>query len=361
MVLLEPGRLGDFELPNRLIMAPLARARSLEPNREPPERVVTYYRQRATAGLIISEAGHVAADSVSRPGGSGMHTEGHMQAWRNVTDAVHQDGGRIFQQLFHLGRKAHQSRLPGNATPVAPSAIAARGEVPTPSGPQPWPVPRELASAEIPLLVETFRRAIELSKFAGFDGVEVHAANGFLIDQFLRDSTNQRNDAYGGTIGNRSRFLLQIVDAAIGIFGRGRVGVRVSPHFTQDGIDDSDRAALFGHVADELDARQIAYLHLIESDAVPRPERLAPILRQRFRGAFILAEGYTRESATKAVAEGRADFVAFGALFIANPDLVERFSHRAPLNPPDTATFYNGGEEGYIDYPFLADEHEAAP
>ncbi len=354
MVLFQPGRLGDIELPNRLVMAPLARARSLEPSREPPEHVVTYYRQRATAGLIISESGHVAADSVSRPGGSGMHTEGHMLAWRKVTDAVHQDGGRIFQQLFHLGRKAHQSRLPGNSFPVAPSAIAASGEVPTPDGARPWPVPRELALAEIPLLVETFRHAVSFSKAAGFDGVEIHAANGFLIDQFLRDSTNRRTDAYGGTIVNRSRFLLEIVDDAIGIFGRGRVGVRISPHFVQDNIGDSKPAALFAHVAEQLDARGIAYLHLIESDAVPLEQRLAPALRGRFHGSLILAEGYTRESATAAIAEDRADFVAFGALFIANPDLVERFRRGAALNPPDLTTFYNGGERGYIDYPFLA-------
>jgi N-ethylmaleimide reductase len=354
MALFRSGRLGDFELPNRLIMAPLARARSLEPNREPPERVVTYYRQRATAGLIISEAGHVAADSVSRPGGSGMHTDGHMLAWRKVTDAVHEAGGRIFQQLFHLGRKAHPTRLPDNAIPVAPSPVAARGEVPTANGPQRWPMPRELSSVEISTLVATFRNAINLSKAANFDGVEVHAANGFLIDQFLRDATNRRSDQYGGTIVNRSRFLLEVVDAAIEIFGSGRVGVRVSPHFVQDGIDDSDRTTLFGYVADQLSAREIAYVHLIESDTVPQSQRLAPIIRQRFRGPLILAEGYTRESATKAITEGRADFVAFGALFIANPDLVERFRRGAALNPPDTSTFFNGGEQGYIDYPFLA-------
>jgi N-ethylmaleimide reductase len=361
MVLFKLGRLGDFELPNRLIMAPLARARSLEPNREPPERVVTYYRQRATAGLIISEAGHVAADSVSRPGGSGMHTDGHMLAWRKVTAAVHEAGGRIFQQLFHLGRKAHPTRLPHNAIPVAPSPIAARGEVPTPKGPQPWPVPRQLRNSEIELLFETFRNAIYLSKVAGFDGVEIHAANGFLIDQFLRDGTNRRTDAYGGTIVNRSRFLLEIVDTAIGIFGPGRVGVRISPHFVQDGIQDSDPTGLFGYVADQLDKREIAYLHLIESDAVPSGQRLAATLRRRFRGALILAEGYTQESATKAIAEQRADFVAFGALFIANPDLVERFRHGAMLNSPDTTTFYNGDEQGYIDYPFLTEGETRVP
>ncbi|WP_437883998.1 alkene reductase [Pseudomonas sp. LRF_L74] len=355
MSLFQPGQLGELELANRLVMAPLGRARSDERSREPLPRVATYYSQRASAGLIVSEATHVAAESVSRPGGSAIHDDAQVEAWKPVTAAVHAEGGRIFQQLFHLGRKAHQSRTPNHQLPVAPSAIAARGEVATPDGQQPFPVPRALALEEVAQRVEDFRRAARNAGQAGFDGVEIHAANGYLIDQFLRDGANQRSDAYGGSVEKRARFLLEIVDAAIDELGASRVGVRVSPHFRVDGIDDSDPAALYAYVADQLQARGIAYLHLIEPDSTPANERLAPDLRQRFKGAFILAAEFDRDSAIRAIAEGRADFIAFGRLFIANPDLVERFRRQAPLNTPDEASFYVGGDHGYIDYPFLGE------
>ncbi|KQQ56012.1 alkene reductase [Pseudomonas sp. Leaf127] len=354
MSLFQPGRLGSLDLANRVVMAPLGRARSDVENRQPLPRTVTYYRQRASAGLIISEATHVAPESVSRPGGSAIHDAAHVQAWQPVTEAVHTAGGRIFQQLFHLGRKAHQSRVPDNALPVAPSAIAARGEVPTPEGPQPFPVPRALQREEIAQRVDDFRRAARHAGQAGFDGVEIHAANGYLIDQFLRSASNQREDDYGGSVENRARFLLEIVDAAVEELGTGRVGVRVSPHFTGDGSGDRDPAALYAYVADQLQARGIAYLHLIEPDSLPEPQRLAPDLRQRFKGALILAGEFDRAGALRAIEQGRADFIAFGRLFIANPDLVERLQRQAPLNAPDEASFYVGGEAGYIDYPFLS-------
>ncbi|ACO78381.1 NADH:flavin oxidoreductase/NADH oxidase [Azotobacter vinelandii CA] len=354
MSIFQSGQIGNLALANRIVMAPLGRARSDVQSRVPLPRVATYYSQRAGAGLIVSEATHVSPNSVSRPGGSAIHTAEQVEGWKAVTAAVHAAGGRIFQQLFHLGRKAHQGRLPGNALPVAPSAIAAQGEVETPQGPQPFPVPRALERAEIPALVEEFRQAARNSLLAGFDGVEIHAANGYLIDQFLRDGSNRRQDDYGGSVANRARLLLEIVDAVIGVFGPGRVGVRISPHFEVDGIGDSDPAALYTHVAEQLQARGIAYLHLIEPDSVEPARRLAPRLRQLFRGAFILAGEFDRARAIRALAEGRADFVAFGRLFIANPDLVERLRREAPLNPPDEATFYSGEEHGYIDYPFLA-------
>ena len=218
---------------------------------------------------------------------------------------------------------------------------------------QPFVTPRALETAEIPALVEDFRRASANAKSAGFDGVEIHAANGYLIDQFLRDGSNQRKDAYGGSVENRARFLLEIVDAAIEELGAAKVGVRVSPHFEVDGIHDSNPAVLYAHVAKELQARGIAYLHLIEPDAVPEHKRLAPQLRQLFNGALILAGEFDRDSAQHALEQGRADFIAFGRLFIANPDLVERLRERAPLNTPDEASFYVGGDQGYIDYPFL--------
>lgn len=353
MSLFQPGRLGTLELANRLVMAPLGRARSDVDTRQPLPRTVTYYRQRASAGLIVSEATHVSAESVSRPGGSAIHDDAQVQAWQPVTEAVHAAGGRIFQQLFHLGRKAHQSRLPNNELPIAPSAIAARGEVPTPEGPQPFPVPRALRREEIVQRVEDFRRAARNAGRAGFDGVEIHAANGYLIDQFLRNASNQREDDYGGSVENRARFLLQIVDAAIAELGAERVGVRVSPHFTVDGSGNSDPAALYAYVTDQLQARGIAYLHLIEPDSTPAGQRLAPDLRQRFKGALILAAEFDRDSALRAIEQGRADFIAFGRLFIANPDLVERLQQQAPLNAPDEASFYVGGDAGYIDYPFL--------
>lgn len=354
MSLFQPGRLGQLELHNRLVMAPLGRARSDLDTRQPLPRVVTYYRQRASAGLIVSEATHVSAESVSRPGGSAIHDDAQVQAWQPVTAAVHAEGGRIFQQLFHLGRKAHPSRLPNHELPVAPSAIAAQGEVPTPEGPQPFPVPRALARDEIAQRVEDFRHAARNAGRAGFDGVEIHAANGYLIDQFLRNASNQREDDYGGSVQNRARFLLEIVDAAIAELGADHVGVRVSPHFTVDGSGDSDPRALYLYVVDQLQVRSIAYLHLIEPDSTPDEQRLAPELRQRFKGALILAGEFDRERAIHAIEQGRADFIAFGRLFIANPDLVERLRLQAPLNAPDESSFYVGGDAGYIDYPFLS-------
>lgn len=360
MTLFQSGSLGDLELANRILMAPLGRARSDKQSREPLPRVSTYYRQRASAGLIVSEATHVSPYSVSRPGGSAIHTEAQAKAWAEVTAAVHEAGGLIFQQLFHLGRKAHPSRLPGNALPVAPSAIAAQGIAETSDGPQPFPIPRALALEEIPAVIEAFRQAARYSKAAGFDGIEVHAANGYLIDQFLRDGANQRQDEYGGSVQNRARLLLEVVDALLEVFGPQRLGVRLSPHFQVDGSHDSDPAALYSYVAEQLQARQLAYLHLIEPDSTDEAQRLAPRLRELFQGALILAGEFNADSAQRALDEGRADFIAFGRLFIANPDLVERFRLQAPLNAPDEASFYVGEEQSYIDYPFWQAERATA-
>lgn len=353
MTLFNPIRVGSLELPNRIVMAPLGRARNEPASREALARSVTYYVQRASAGLIISEATHVSATTVSRLGTGAIHTDGQVAAWQAVTTAVHAAGGRIFQQLFHLGRKADPARTPGH-WPFAPSVVAARGTVPTAEGPKPFPVPRTLTLDDIATVVEEFRKAIVNSRAAGFDGVEIHAANGFLIEQFLRDDANLRDDRYGGTAENRSRFLLEIVDAAIAIFGAGRVGVRVSPHFTVDGDGDSDPKTLFAVVAAALDARGIAYLHLIEPDTVASERRLGPALRTIFKGPIILADGFSRNTAHQAIDAERADLVAFGRLYISNPDLVERFRHpEGPLNAGDESTFHAGGDEGYIDYPSL--------
>jgi len=354
MTLFSPLRVGALTLPNRVVMAPLGRARADVERRTPTASVCTYYAQRATAGLIVSEATHVSPDSVSRPGTAAIHEEAQVEAWRRVTDAVHAAGGRIVQQLFHLGRKADPARLPRGGLPVAPSAIAARGEFSTIDGPRPFPVPRVLEADEIPAIVAAFGRAAHNARRAGFDGVEIHGANGFLIDQFLRDGANVRSDRYGGSVENRARFLLAIVDAARAVFGADRVGVRVSPHATGDGTTDSAPAALYAYVAEQLRARGVAYLHLIEPVTTPEAERLGPLLRRTFGGPFILCGGFDRASAARALEEARADLIAFGTGYIANPDLVERLRRDAAWNPPDPSTFYSGGDAGYIDYPFLS-------
>lgn len=355
MSLFTPLRIGSLQLPNRVVMAPLGRARAHVERREPTDSVIEYYVQRATAGLIVSEATHVAFDSVSRPGTAAIHTEGQVAAWRRVTDAVHASGGRIFQQLFHLGRKADPERLPYAGLPKAPSAVAARGEFSTPSGPRPFPVPRAVEPEEIGGLVGEFGAAAANARRAGFDGIEIHGANGFLIDQFLRDGANRRRDTHGGPIENRARFLLEIVDAVSQVFGPERIGVRVSPHATADGMGDSAPRATFEYVARQLSARAIAYLHLIEPVTTPEPDRLGPLLRRAFAGPLILCGGFDRNSAQAALDEARADLIAFGVGYIANPDLVERLRRDAAWNRPDPATFYSGGDAGYIDYPFLDD------
>jgi len=355
MSLFTPIRIGSLELPNRVIMAPLGRARAHVERREPTDSVVAYYVQRASAGLIVSEATHVAFDSVSRPGTAAIHSEGQVAAWRRVTDAVHAAGGRIFQQLFHLGRKADPARLPYEGLPKAPSAIAALGELSTPAGPRRFPTPRAVEIEEIPALVGEFGAAAANARRAGFDGVEIHGANGFLIDQFLRDAANHRTDAHGGAVENRARFLLEVVDAVSAVFGPDRVGVRISPHATADGMGDSAPRETFAHVAEQLAARRVAYLHLIEPVGTPEDERLGPIVRRVFTGPLILCGGFDRSSAQAALDEGRADLIAFGVGFIANPDLVERLRRRALWNPPDPATFYSGGDKGYLDYPFLSE------
>ncbi len=355
MSISRPFKIGPLELPNRIVMAPLGRARAHVERREPTDSVVKYYVQRASAGLIVSEATHVAFDSVSRPGTSAIHSEGQVAAWRRVTDAVHAAGGRIFQQLFHLGRKADPARLPYVGLPKAPSAIAARGEFSTPEGPRPFPVPRPLEVEEIPALVLEFGAAAANAKRAGFDGVEIHGANGFLVDQFLRDFANRRSDGYGGSAQNRARFLLEVVDAVSDVFGADRVGVRISPHATADGIGDSAPRETYEHVARQLGARGVAYLHLIEPVATPEHERFGVLVRSAFRGPLVLCGGFDGPSARAAIDEGRADLIAFGVGFIANPDLVARLERGAPWNRPDTSTFYSGGDQGYIDYPFLTE------
>ena len=347
--LFSPVQVGPYTLRNRMVMAPMTRNRAGQGN-VPSDLAVAYYTQRASAGLIITEGTQVSPQGVGYPGTPGIHDEAQVAGWRRVTDAVHARGGRIFAQLWHVGRISHPLLQPGGAPPVAPSAIAAEGQTFTSEGPKPFGVPRALETLEIPGVVEQFAHGARQALESGFDGVELHGANGYLIDQFLRDGSNHRTDAYGGPVENRARFLLEVAGAVAGVWGADRVGVRLSPTGTFNSMSDSDPAATFGHAVRELDRFGLAYLHVTEAiGSTPSP--VAPVLRTLFRGPFMLNGGYSQETANAALAKREADLISFGVLFLSNPDLVERFAEGAPLNTPDRETFYMGGEKGYIDYP----------
>ena len=352
--LLTPAVLGPYTLRNRMVMAPMTRNRAGE-GLAPTETMATYYRQRASAGLILTEATQVSPQGIGYPSTPGIHTDEQVEGWKRVTTAVHEQGGRIFLQLWHVGRISHPSLQPGGALPVAPSAIAPEGTAKTYEGAQPFVTPRALELEEIPGVVRQFADGARRALDAGFDGVEIHGANGYLIDQFLRDGTNHRTDAYGGSIENRARFLLEIAEAVVTIWGADRVGVRLSPLGAYNSMSDSDPEATFSHAAEQLGKLGIAYVHAAMLFGAENPEsrehRMAALLRERFSGALILNGGYTRESGEAVVASGLADLVSFGSLFLANPDLPERFAESAPLNTPDGATFYGGDHRGYIDYP----------
>lgn len=354
--LFSPFRLGPLTLRNRMVMAPLTRSRAEEGNL-PSRMAATYYSQRASAGLVISEATQISAGAQGYIATPGIFDEAQVAAWKEVTDAVHQAGGLIFVQLWHVGRISHPD-FRGGELPVAPSAIAPRGvQTYTANGLQDIPAPRALELDEIRAVVADFRHAAECARRAGFDGVEVHGANGYLLDQFLEDSTNQRDDAYGGSIENRSRLLFEAIEAATSVWGSDRVGVRLSPGGSFNDMCDSRPQEHFGHVVRKLAGLGLAYLHLIEP-AASTGERALPDLSARFfrpmyPGTLIVASGYTQERAQAVLAEGLADLVAFGQLFLANPDLPERFRRNALLNKPDPSTFYGGTEKGYIDYPAL--------
>ncbi len=343
-VLFSPVRLGALELRNRLVMAPLTRNRALPGN----------YGQRASAGLIIAEATQVSAQAVGYPNTPGLHTPEQAAAWRLVTDAVHARGGLIVVQLWHVGRVSHPSMQPDGALPVAPSALAPEGAADTYTGPQPFVTPRALERDELPGLVADFAHAASLSRDAGFDGVEIHGANGYLLDQFLRDGSNRRTDEYGGSQANRARLLLEVTRATLDVLGPGRVGVRLSPLSRFNGMRDSDPLGLTAVVAAELDRLPLAYLHVIDRlDARSPGARADAVARRTFRGPLILNSGYGRESAAQALSAGRGEAVAFGEAFLANPDLVERYRAGRELNVPDEATYYGGDARGYTDYPFL--------
>lgn len=359
--LLAPAKLGPYALDNRVVMAPLTRSRAGDGG-VPRAMNVEYYAQRATAGLIITEATQISPEGVGYPGTPGIHSADQINGWRRVTDAVHAAGGRIVLQLWHVGRISHPSLQPGGALPVAPSAIRPEGDAFTADGLQPFVTPRALETHEIPGIVEDYRQAAENAKAAGFDGIEVHAANGYLLDQFLRDGSNHRTDEYGGPVENRTRLLLDVMDAVTTVWNADQVGVRLSPINTFNDMVDSDPDATFGYVARQLNAYGLAYLHVVESDMTGSASTQSfdkRKLRNAFRGTYIANGGYDKARAAESIANGDADFVAFGVPFIANPDLVERFALDAPLTEPDQDTFYGGDERGYIDYPFLEEAASA--
>lgn len=344
----QPLAVGDLQLPNRIIMAPLTRCRA-SAGRVPNELMRDYYVQRATAGLILSEATAVSPMGVGYPDTPGIWSADQVQGWRLVTEAVHAAGGLIFMQLWHVGRISDPFYL-GGELPVAPSAIAPEGHVNLVRPERPFVTPRALETAEIPGIVAAYRLGAENAKAAGFDGVEIHGANGYLLDQFLQDSTNRRTDEYGGGIENRARLMLEVADACIAAWGANRVGMHLAPRCDVHSMGDSDPAATFGYVARELGKRRIAFICARESVG---PNRLGPQLKQAFGGVYIANEGHTRDSAEELLRSGEADAVAFGKAFIANPDLVRRFACDAPLNAPDPSTFYGQGPGGYLDYPSL--------
>jgi len=346
--LFDPLRAGALTLRNRIVLAPLTRCRASE-GRVPNDLIRDYYVQRAAAGLILSEATSVTPMGVGYPDTPGIWSDEQVAGWKRITDAVHAAGGTMLLQLWHVGRVSHPSYLDG-ALPVAPSAIAPQGHVSLIRPKTDYVVPRALDLSEIPGVVAEYRRGAENAKRAGFDGVEVHGANGYLLDQFLQDSTNLRTDAYGGPIENRARLLLEVVDACIDVWGADRVGLHLAPRGDAHTMGDSNPLATFGYVAEQTGQRRIAFLCAREHEGA---DWIGPQLKKIFGGVFIANEKFTKETAEAAINSGRADAVAFGQLFIANPDLPERFKLSAPLNAPDPATFYAQGPKGYTDYPYL--------
>jgi 2,4-dienoyl-CoA reductase-like NADH-dependent reductase (Old Yellow Enzyme family) len=365
--LFDPLKLGALSLPNRVVMAPLTRSRATPDGRVPTDLQRDYYVQRAGAGLIISEATSVTARGVGYAATPGIWSDEQTEGWRKIVDAVHKAGGRMVLQLWHVGRISHPVFLDGEL-PEAPSAVKPKGNVSLVRPPAEYPTPRALETSEIPRVIAEFRKGAQNAKAAGFDGVHIHGANGYLLDQFLQDSSNQRTDQYGGAIENRARLILEVTDAVAEVWGADRVGMHLAPRMDAHDMGDSDRLGTFTYVARELGKRGLGWIaareavmdentKLVDSAGNPRfsPHKtsIGPQLKEAFGGPYIANEGFDLAGAQKALADGWADAVAFGKLFIANPDLVERFAGNAPLNAWDTATFYSGGAQGYLDYPAL--------
>lgn len=357
--LFSPIQLGRYTLPNRIVMAPLTRNRASDGN-VPHELNALYYQQRASAGLIITEAAQVTPQGLGYPATPGIHDSAQIEGWKLVTEAVHAQGGLIFLQLWHVGRISHPDLQPNGELPVAPSAIAPAGMASTYTGEKPFVTPRALETHEIPGIVEQYRQGAENALIAGFDGVEIHNANGYLLDQFLRDGTNHRTDQYGGSIENRVRLPLEVVEAVVSVWGADRVGLRISPSSTFNDMSDSNPEAHFGYFVEQLNPYNLAYLHVLEPSESDLRHGGKPVpssyFRPLYKGAFMVNWDYDLQKGNEVIASGNADLVSYGKLFIANPDLPERFKLNASLNEPNPATFYGGGAEGYTDYPTLQEQ-----
>ena len=350
--LFDPLKVGALTLPNRIVLSPLTRSRAHPDTRVPSDLAVEYYRQRAGAGMMLTEATSVTPMGVGYAATPGIWSDEQTEGWKKVTAAVHGAGGRILLQLWHVGRISAPLFLNGE-TPVAPSAIKPKGHVSLVRPEQDYVTPRALTAEEIPGIIAAYKKGAENAKAAGFDGVEIHGANGYLLDQFLQDSTNHRDDAYGGTREKRARLMLEVADAVAGVWGADRVGMHLAPRMDSHDMGDSDGLATFTYVGRELGKRGLAFICAREAQ---KPDSIGPAIKDAFGGVYIANEGFTQESAERALADGTADAVAFGKLFIANPDLPIRFAKHAPLNPGDMKTFYAGGAEGYTDYPILKPE-----
>jgi N-ethylmaleimide reductase len=361
--LFEPFKLGPITLPNRMAMAPLTRNRAVPPGMVPSPLAVDYYGQRASAGLLITEASQVSQQGQGYQDTPGIYSKEQVAGWRKVTDRVHEEGGRIFIQLWHVGRVSHTSLQPNGGAPVAPSAVRAKGKTFVGGTFTEISEPRALELPEIAGIIDSFKRAAANAREAGFDGVEIHGANGYLLDQFAKDGANKRTDGYGGSIENRARLMLEVAKAVATEAGAERTGIRISPVTPANDISDSDPQPLFDHIVDGLNALKLVYLHVVEG-ATGGPRDIAPFdyasLRKRFGGAYMANNGYDFALASKVLADGAADLIAFGKPFISNPDLVERLKAGAPLNEWDKATFYGGGAKGYTDYPALGGKLEPA-
>jgi len=352
--LFTPLQAGDILLPNRIVMAPLTRARAGS-SHIPNDMMVDYYAQRASSGLIMTECSMIDVHACAFMGEGGIYSPAHVAGWRRVTDTVHAKGGRIFMQIWHPGRAAHSSLNEGEQ-PVSSSAVAIRqSTTSTPNGPQPYEIPRALHEDAIPRYVEMFRLAARNAQLAGFDGVQIHGAHGYLIDNFLRDGVNRRTDAYGGSVEHRARFLLEVTDAAIGVWGSGRVAVRISPLVPFNDMTESQPDALVRFVATELNRRRIAFLEVRhDNHALPQEQGILAVARRHFDGILMSNGSYTRKSGETTLADNKADAIVYGRPYIANPDLVERFAKQAPLNEVNVDRLYGGGSDGYSDYTTLA-------
>jgi len=343
--------IGNLNLSNRMVMAPMTRNRAAEGN-VPQEMNIEYYRQRASAGLIITEASQVSPEGVGYPATPGIYNEQQVAGWRKITDAVHKEGGHIYLQLWYCGRISHPDLLPEKQTPVAPSAIKPEGEAITYEGMKAFVEPRALETNEIQNIVSQYKHAADMAKQAGFDGVEIHAANGYLIDQFLRDGTNQRTDEYGGNEENRMRFLNQVIDAVFEVWDSKCVGIRLTPENSFNSMSDSNPQAHFNYFITQLNARNLAYIHILEGDMMGASRNVDyRALRDAYNGIYMANNGYDKSRAQTALTNGDCDLVAFGVPYLANPDLLERYKNDLPLNDADQATFYGGDETGYTDYP----------